>query len=89
MRKDPGFVNSDILTIVRVSLYHFPGIDNRKVIRIKQLSMGDGISRILNNMNRKNPHYQTKPKLLEQVKRVMRTRNYSPRTIKILYQYSG
>ncbi len=34
-----------------------------------------------NNMDGKNSEYHTKPKLLEQVKRAMRTRNYNPRTI--------
>lgn len=87
MKKDSGFVNFHIPTIVGVSLFHFPRIDNRKVIRIKQLFMGEGIGRTLNNMNRKNSHYQTKPKLLGQVKRVMRTRNYSPRTIQTYVQW--
>ncbi|MFQ6674221.1 MAG: hypothetical protein ACE5GH_05500, partial [Fidelibacterota bacterium] len=81
---DPGFVNSCVLTIIRVILYHLPGVDNRKVIRIKQLFMGDGTGGILNNMNGKNSHSQTEPKLLGQVKRVMGTRNGSPRTIQEL-----
>jgi len=38
-------------------------------------------------MNRENLQYQTKPKLLEQVKRAMRARNYSPRTITTYVQW--
>ena len=42
---------------------------------------------IPNNMDGKNSEYHTKPKLLEQVKRAMRTRNYSPRTITTYVQW--
>ncbi len=40
-----------------------------------------------NNMDGKNSEYHTKPKLLEQAKRAMRTRNYSPRTITAYVQW--
>ncbi len=38
-------------------------------------------------MDGKNSEYHTKPKLLEQVKRAMHTRNYSPRTITAYIQW--
>ena len=38
-------------------------------------------------MNRCNSAHHTKPKLLEQVKRAMRTRNYRPRTIATYVQW--
>ncbi|MBW8042603.1 MAG: hypothetical protein FVQ85_21770 [Planctomycetes bacterium] len=38
-------------------------------------------------MEGKNSEYHTRPKLLEQVRRAMRTRNYSPRTITTYVQW--
>ena len=39
------------------------------------------------NIDGKNSEYHTMPKLLEQVKRAMRTRNYRPRTITTYIQW--
>lgn len=38
-------------------------------------------------MNKQNSKYHSRPKLLESVKQVMRTKNYSPRTIKTYRQW--
>ncbi|NVM57370.1 MAG: phage integrase N-terminal SAM-like domain-containing protein [Desulfobacterales bacterium] len=40
-----------------------------------------------NNTNRENTQYQTRPRLIDQVRREMRTRHSSPRTITTYVQW--